>query len=92
MSRTPLNRRIWPSDIKDKTFTMLKGKNIPFMVANRGYRRWRANEQAERCKYGQDPPPDCSCPGCIEKLLYLLFDQVSTTFVPEPGDNPRPLG
>ena len=92
MSVVPLNRRAWPDKIKSQTYAMLQGKNVRFLVADRAYKRWRADGVAEPCKYAPDAPPDCSCAGCIEKLLFFLFDQVSTTFAPMPGDAPRPLG
>ena len=90
--KIPLRLRRWPDGIKEKAYKMLAGKNVSFPVADRAYRRWRADHPAEPCIYGADQAiaVDCSCPGCIEKLLFMLYDWVTLQFSPQPGDPAAP--
>lgn len=78
----PLHRRKIAPDIKHNAIEALVGVRVSRQAATRAWGRWRNAYPAERCKFGAEQAiaVDCDCPGCIEKLCFLYFDQVATTF------------
>lgn len=52
------------------------------------FRKWRAAASAAECIWGDDRALaiDCTCPGCLERLCFLYFDQVPAAManIPRP--------
>jgi hypothetical protein len=82
VTRVPLNRRTIPPDIIGKAMHALYRVRVPRAKAERAWKSWRAGGPLTPCKYGKEQAiaADCTCEGCIEKLCWFYFDQVSTKF------------
>lgn len=70
--------RTLPARLREESLRALYRQGLRWNVVESAFAKWSAHAGADPCRYGKEGPIalDCRCPGCIDRLCFLYFDQV----------------